>query len=127
MDELQVECVHREQGCDHTCQRQLLSVHLRKECAYSEELCQEEGCMERVFRKDIGTHMEVKHKGKAPDACTCANAEGEDAEVVRVMELLWCDTQDVCSPLLLLQVKVARNPETDARLLRLMQTACLLI
>lgn len=83
--------------------------------------------MERVFRKDIGTHMEVKHKGKAPDACTCANAEGEDAEVVRVMELLWCDTQDVCSPLLLLQVKVARNPETDARLLRLMQTACLLI
>ena len=124
MDELLVECVHREQGCDHTCQRQLLSAHLRKECAYSEVLCQEEGCIERVLRKDLATHMEVKHELKAPDMSSCAKAEGEDAEVVRAKKVLWCDTQDVCSPL---QVKLARNPETDARLLRQRQGACLLI
>ena len=83
--------------------------------------------MERVLRKDIGTHMEVKHKEKEPDVSTCANAEGEDAEVVRALKLMWCDAQDACSPLLQLQVKLAQNPETGVRLLRPRPTACLLI
>ncbi|KAK2464218.1 hypothetical protein APHAL10511_003675 [Amanita phalloides] len=74
VDELLVECIHREQGCDHACQRQLLPAHLREDCAYSEVPCQEEGCTEQVLRRDMDSHMRIKHEEKAPDAI-CVGAE----------------------------------------------------
>jgi hypothetical protein len=64
VDELLVECVHREEGCTHICQRQLLASHLRDECTYSEVPCPERDCAGRMLRKDIDTHMDDKHKGR---------------------------------------------------------------
>ncbi|KAF8894009.1 hypothetical protein BD779DRAFT_969226 [Infundibulicybe gibba] len=37
VDELLVECVHREEGCEYTCQRQLLVAHLKDSCKYNKE------------------------------------------------------------------------------------------
>ncbi|KAM6502060.1 hypothetical protein JOM56_002037 [Amanita muscaria] len=67
VDELAVECTHREEGCTHVCQRQLLPAHLREECAYSEVLCPESDCEERMLKKDVNAHTEDKHKGRARD------------------------------------------------------------
>ena len=36
MDELIVECPHRPEGCETTCQRQMMSVHLKDECLFRE-------------------------------------------------------------------------------------------
>lgn len=36
MDELIVECPHKLEGCETTCQRQLMPIHL-KECLYGED------------------------------------------------------------------------------------------
>lgn len=36
MDELLVECVYSEEGCKHQGQRQLLAVHLKDECTFSD-------------------------------------------------------------------------------------------
>lgn len=85
MDELLVECVHCEQGCDYTCQRQLLSAHLGKECAYEDVPCTEEGCIDRVLRKDMETHMKVKHERKVTGD---VEVERDDTEQVRANKYL---------------------------------------
>jgi len=36
VDELVVECVYKEDGCDAKLQRQCLATHLKDECQYSE-------------------------------------------------------------------------------------------
>lgn len=78
VDELAVECMHSEEGCTHVCQRQLLPAHLREECAYSEVLCPESDCEERILKKDVNTHTEDKHKGRTRDkASSEENHEGK--------------------------------------------------
>ena len=39
--------------------------------------------MDRVFRKDIDIHMEVKHERKVTGASNSVEAERDDAEQVR--------------------------------------------
>ena len=83
MDELDVECMHREEGCTHVCQRHLLPTHLREECAYSEVLCPESDCEERMLKKDINTHIENKHKGQPRDKESAEeNRRGESVSLV---------------------------------------------
>ncbi|KAF8623082.1 hypothetical protein AX15_006496 [Amanita polypyramis BW_CC] len=77
VDELMVECIHREQGCNHTCQRQLLPSHLREECTYGDVQCREEGCTERMLRMNVDAHMEAVHKRKSQDV---PSAEATDEE-----------------------------------------------
>ncbi|PFH53850.1 hypothetical protein AMATHDRAFT_38647 [Amanita thiersii Skay4041] len=61
VDELIVECVHREEGCLHTCERQLLATHLLDECAYSEVPCKDANCTQRIIRKELDAHITVQH------------------------------------------------------------------
>ncbi|KAF8635233.1 hypothetical protein AX17_004006 [Amanita inopinata Kibby_2008] len=61
VDELTVECMHREEGCLHTCQRQLLPAHLRDECLYGEVQCQEAECSQRMMRKSLDAHTRNRH------------------------------------------------------------------
>ncbi len=54
----------------HTCQRQLLSAHLREYCQYEQVACSEEGCDEKVLRKDLGRPShDCIHRIFACDAC----------------------------------------------------------
>ncbi|KAG6873411.1 hypothetical protein C0995_015836 [Termitomyces sp. Mi166 len=57
VDELIVECVHREEGCMHTCQRQLLAGHLAERCVYREVQCPQGKCEERMMFKDSKEHV----------------------------------------------------------------------
>ncbi|OCH95093.1 hypothetical protein OBBRIDRAFT_884174 [Obba rivulosa] len=57
VDELMVECPHREKGCSHECQRSLLSTHLKDTCEFTEVQCTHEQCRVWIARKDIGQHM----------------------------------------------------------------------
>lgn len=70
VDELIVECLHESLGCTHTCQRQLLDSHLRDACQYVQVTCTEDGCIETVLRKDIGSHSHgCAHRVVSCDAC----------------------------------------------------------
>ena len=53
VDELTVECLNREAGCEFTCERQLLAAHLKDECLFTREPCPDPDCSRRAFRKDI--------------------------------------------------------------------------
>src|SRR5258707_12108323 len=44
VDELTVECLNQKAGCKFKCQRQLLAVHLRDECLFTEEQCPNPDC-----------------------------------------------------------------------------------
>lgn len=61
VDELMVECPHRWEGCETTCQRQMVSVHLKEECLFGESRCQVEDCGERMKRSEMEEHMEEVH------------------------------------------------------------------
>ncbi|KAH8119122.1 hypothetical protein DFH11DRAFT_1501434 [Phellopilus nigrolimitatus] len=52
VDELIVECKYRPSGCKHTCQRQLLDVHLRESCQYVQVPCSEDGCDQASHNTD---------------------------------------------------------------------------
>ncbi|KAG5634115.1 hypothetical protein H0H81_003348 [Sphagnurus paluster] len=56
VDELVVECVHREEGCMFTSQRQLLPAHLLDSCVYREVPCPLGRCEEMIKFKDLGAH-----------------------------------------------------------------------
>ncbi|KAF9263267.1 hypothetical protein L218DRAFT_927704 [Marasmius fiardii PR-910] len=56
VDELNVECTNRPLGCTHTCQRQLLSVHISNSCPFEKISCPDEDCKEIIFREDINQH-----------------------------------------------------------------------
>lgn len=56
VDELVVECPHKDAGCSHTCQRMLLPAHLKDSCKYVEVPCPEGKCSKGVLRKDIALH-----------------------------------------------------------------------
>lgn len=66
VDELTVECVYREEGCQRVVQRQLLAAHLRDECEFSEA---------GVVRSEMD-----KGKGKAKEV-DAELAEGDPKEV----------------------------------------------
>ena len=73
VDELIVECPHQQLGCKHSCQRQLLEVHLRDSCMYVQVACPEDGCDKTVLRKDLGKHThDCLHRVLACDACGTA-------------------------------------------------------
>ncbi|TFK44355.1 hypothetical protein BDQ12DRAFT_640921 [Crucibulum laeve] len=66
VDELVVECTHRLEGCEHTCQRHILASHLREECLYSEVQCLEEECEEFVKRGEMEAHL--KEHGESSES-----------------------------------------------------------
>jgi hypothetical protein len=68
VDELQVECVHRQEGCLHTCQRQMISLHLRDDCEYGEVQCPVLGCEESLRRREVANHVEKMHGEEKRDA-----------------------------------------------------------
>ena len=59
VDELIVECSNKPLGCLVSTQRQLLEIHKRESCMFTMVPCAEEGCCERVMRKDLGRHDEI--------------------------------------------------------------------
>lgn len=61
MEELEVECVHHNSGCQHTCQRQSLPVHLRDDCMFGQVECGEGDCDLIVVRADLKLHLQEKH------------------------------------------------------------------
>ena len=76
MDELIVECPNRSLGCTHTCQRLLLSAHVKESCQYVEVPCAEESCGKTVLRKDLGVGGHP-HK-QASDAKETSEEAGAD-------------------------------------------------
>lgn len=87
VDELQVECVHRQEGCLHTCQRQMMSVHLRDDCEYGEAQCPVLGCEESLRRRDVANHVEKCHGEEKRDAEASGGEEeepGDKKEEVRI-------------------------------------------
>src|ERR1700722_11917112 len=70
VDELTVECLNREAGCEFTCQRQLLAAHLRDECLFSEEPCPDPECSRKALRKDVlGDNPLCPHRVVVCDSC----------------------------------------------------------
>lgn len=70
VDELNVECLNREAGCEFTCQRQLLAAHLKDECLFTEEQCPDPDCSRKVLRKDIlGDNSLCPHRPVVCDSC----------------------------------------------------------
>lgn len=65
VDELLVECTHKAKGCTHTCQRQLLDIHLRESCLYADITCSEPGCTQTLMRKNATVGVDGK-----PHACS---------------------------------------------------------
>ena len=87
VDELIVECINSSAGCKHTCQRQLLSSHLRDTCEYVQVPCSEEGCDKLVYRKNLGKHThDCIHKILNCDACG-ASVEAANLQVCGVSML----------------------------------------
>ena len=87
VDELIVECINSSAGCKHTCQRQLLSSHLRDTCEYVQVHCSEEGCDKLVYRKNLGKHThDCIHKILNCDACG-ASVEAANLQVCGVSML----------------------------------------
>jgi hypothetical protein len=70
VDELTVECLNREAGCEFTCQRQLLAAHLRDDCLFTEEQCPDPECSRKALRKDIlGDNPLCPHRLVVCDSC----------------------------------------------------------
>ena len=70
VDELTVECLNREVGCEFTCQRQLLAAHLREDCLFTEEPCPDPECSRKALRKDIlGDNPLCPHRLVVCDSC----------------------------------------------------------
>lgn len=65
-----VECVHREEGCAYTCQRQFLATHLQEECMYREVSCPLGKCGATMLYKDkeLHTHEGEEDTQKTPPA-----------------------------------------------------------
>ncbi|KAJ7780511.1 hypothetical protein DFH07DRAFT_792496 [Mycena maculata] len=68
VDELIVECIHRDSGCTHTCQRQLLTAHIMDSCPYRRVACPKGECDEIFAGKDAESHSCV-HKLAGCDLC----------------------------------------------------------
>ncbi|PPR05834.1 hypothetical protein CVT26_010114 [Gymnopilus dilepis] len=79
VDELLVECIHQTDGCEHTCQRQSLPLHLKDSCEYAEVACTFASCGETMRRKALQTHVEAVH-GKEDDSEEIETAEVEEGE-----------------------------------------------
>jgi len=47
-----VECPHRTEGCETTCQRQMMPVHLKEECLFGERRDVDGGLGEEDAKKD---------------------------------------------------------------------------
>lgn len=75
VDELLVECTNRPLGCTHTCQRQLLSVHISNSCPFWKIPCPDEDCKETIYRKDVNQHRS-SHTTVPCERC------GEDIQTV---------------------------------------------
>ena len=70
VDELTVECLNRQAGCDFTCQRQLLAAHLKDECLFTEEQCPDPDCSRKALRKDIlGDNLFCPHRPVVCNSC----------------------------------------------------------
>jgi hypothetical protein len=71
VDELVVECLNREAGCEFTCQRQLLAVHMNADCLFTEQPCPDPECTKQARRKDIlGDNPLCPHRLVICDNCT---------------------------------------------------------
>jgi hypothetical protein len=70
LDELTVECLNREAGCEFTSQRQLLAAHLKDECLFTEKQCPDPDCSRKALRKDIlGGNSHCPHRPVVCDSC----------------------------------------------------------
>ncbi|KAF9010560.1 hypothetical protein BDQ17DRAFT_1346441 [Cyathus striatus] len=80
VDELAIECIHRSEGCSHTCQRQLLAVHLREECPHAEVKCPQEGCNVFTKRMDMEVHTKMHNEEDGIEAQEqeCVDVENND-------------------------------------------------
>ncbi|KAF8904439.1 hypothetical protein CPB84DRAFT_1677486 [Gymnopilus junonius] len=82
VDELLVECIHQPEGCEHTCQRQTIPLHLKDECEYAEVVCMVAGCRETMRRKALQEHVEKVHdkEDEAEQVEAADEEEGDGAE-----------------------------------------------
>ena len=70
VDELTVECLNRGDGCQFTCQRQLLAAHMKADCLFTEEPCPDSECSRKALRKDIlGENPLCPHRIVVCDSC----------------------------------------------------------
>lgn len=56
VNELLVHCT--QEGCDFTCQRQLIESHIKNDCQYTMTCCELEECQELFLKRDLGSHTE---------------------------------------------------------------------
>lgn len=56
VNELLVHCT--QEGCDFTCQRQLIESHIKNDCQYTMTCCELEECQELFLKRDLGSHAE---------------------------------------------------------------------
>ncbi|KAG6836848.1 hypothetical protein H0H93_002289 [Arthromyces matolae] len=81
VDELVVECVHRADGCMHTCQRQLLPSHLAETCEQREVSCPLGKCEDKMKFKDLQGHLHNDNDLIVAEKST-SSIEGETADEI---------------------------------------------
>ncbi|KAH9920072.1 uncharacterized protein B0H18DRAFT_1213551 [Fomitopsis serialis] len=75
VDELVVECPHKDEGCSHTCQRMLLPVHLKDSCKYVEVPCPDGKCSKGILRRDLASHTHAQDSSATGDAGRASEAD----------------------------------------------------
>ncbi|KAL4248179.1 hypothetical protein ABKN59_007895 [Abortiporus biennis] len=88
-DELVVECPNHSLGCDYTCQRQLLDVHLRDSCEFVEVSCSDDESSDTRAPK-----RELKMRKKAS---TCDDCGAELKRLDVTSHKVSCKGTSVCS------------------------------
>ncbi|KAJ6587069.1 hypothetical protein DFH09DRAFT_1028156 [Mycena vulgaris] len=83
VDELIVECIHRPSGCTHTCQRQLLTTHIKDTCPCSRVGCPKGECDQILARKDAESHKCI-HRLVPCDLC------GGEIQLEDLQARFWC-------------------------------------
>lgn len=74
VDELTVECLNREAGCEFTCERQHLAAHLKDGCFFTEEQCPDaEACSTETVSCPL-CNVEHLHSETAAHAEVCPAA-----------------------------------------------------
>ncbi|KAI0043801.1 hypothetical protein FA95DRAFT_1562945 [Auriscalpium vulgare] len=95
VDELTVECAHRAEGCAHTCQRQLLAMHLKEDCGFTQVPCPAPDCEHYVLRKDLTPTC--VHRKVSCDGCSAPidPAELESHNLACPTEIVTCPSCNV--------------------------------
>jgi hypothetical protein len=97
VDELIVNCLNRDAGCEFTCQRQLLAAHIKDDCLFAEERCPDPECSKKALRKEIlGDNPRCPHRLVLCEICATEMRASE--LIVSIPALLVPDIPGFISP-----------------------------